>query len=80
MIFSDKLNSGQGSWASIELNSECCAISQVKPAGLLFIELSWGLTEHHIMIIIIKNHKEKISIEFPESVNLEKSYFKTCSI
>ena len=28
------------------------------------------------MIIINKNHKEKISIEFPESMNLEKSYFK----
>ena len=27
------------------------------------------------MIIIIKNHNGKISIEFPESVNLEKSYF-----
>ena len=24
--------------------------------------------------MIIKNHQEKISIEFPESVNLEKSY------
>ena len=27
------------------------------------------------MITIIKNHKGKVSIEFPVSVNLEKSYF-----
>ena len=32
------------------------------------------------MIIIIKNHKGKISIEFPESVNLEKSYFTKHSL
>ena len=35
----------------------------------------WDLKEHPIKIIIIKNHKGKISIEFPESANLEKSYF-----
>ena len=28
-----------------------------------------------IVIIIIKNHKREISIEFLESFNLEKSYF-----
>ena len=33
------------------------------------------MKEHHVMIITIKNHKGKISIEFPESVKLEKSYF-----
>ena len=32
------------------------------------------------MIIIIKNHKGKISIEFPESVNIEKSYFTKNSL
>ena len=35
----------------------------------------WDLKEHPIKIIIIKNHRVKISIEFPESANLEKSYF-----
>ena len=35
----------------------------------------WDLKEHPIKIIIIKDHKAKISIEFPESANLEKSYF-----
>ena len=34
----------------------------------------WDLKEHHIIIIILRNHKGKISIEFPESVNFEKSY------
>ena len=43
-------------------------------AGLKLISC-WDLKEHHIVIIIIKNHKEKILIEFPESVNLEVSYF-----
>ena len=36
----------------------------------------WDLKEHHYIIIIIKNHNGKISIEFPESVNFERSYFK----
>ena len=36
---------------------------------------SWDLKEHPIIIIVIKNHEGKISIEFPESANLEKSYF-----
>ena len=47
----------------------------LKCAGLKLIAL-WDLKEHHIIIIIIKNHKGKISIEFQESVNLEKSSFK----
>ena len=36
----------------------------------------WDLKEHHIIIIIIKNHKGKISIEFLASANSEKSYFE----
>ena len=35
----------------------------------------WDLKEHHIIIIIIKNLKGKISIEFPQWSNSEKSYF-----
>ena len=46
------------------------AIFQFKCAELKLIAC-WDLKEHHIIIIIIKNHKEKISIEFPESSNLE---------
>ena len=41
----------------------------------LKLVVCWDLKEPHIMIIIIKNHKGKISIEFPVSVNSEKSYF-----
>ena len=33
------------------------------------------LEVHPVIIMIVKNHKGKISIEFPESANLEKSYF-----
>ena len=33
----------------------------------------WDLKEHPIIIIIIKNHKGKISIEFSESANSEKN-------
>ena len=36
-----------------------------KCAGLKLIA-SWDLKEHHIIIIIIKNHQGKISIEFSE--------------
>ena len=43
-----------------------------KYAGLKLIKC-WDLKEYYF--IIIKNHKEKISIEFPESINLEISYF-----
>ena len=32
----------------------------------------WDLEEQHIIIIIIKNHGGKISVEFQESVNLGK--------
>ena len=32
------------------------------------------------MIMIIKNHKGNISVEFPESVNLGKSYFTKHSL
>ena len=35
----------------------------------------WDLKKHHIIKIIIKNQKGKMSIEFPESSNSEKSYF-----
>ena len=48
----------------------------LKCAGLKLIAC-WDLEEHHIIIIIIKNQKGKISIEFPESVNLDKSYFNS---
>ena len=37
--------------------------------------LDWSSSHVGILKIIIKNHKEEISIEFPESVNLEISYF-----
>ena len=40
--------------------------------------MCWDLKEHPFIIIIIKNHKGKISVEFPESVNLEKLYFIHC--
>ena len=44
-----------------------------KCAGLKLI-VCWDLKEHHIMIVIIKNHEGKISVEFPASADLEKSY------
>ena len=44
-----------------------------KCGGLKLIAC-WDLKDYHI--IIIKINKGKISIEFPESVNLEKSYFR----
>ena len=37
-----------------------------KSAGLNLI-VCWDLKEHHIIIIITKNHKGKISLEFPVS-------------
>ena len=37
--------------------------------------MCWDLKEHPFIIIIIKNHKGKISVEFPESVNLENCTF-----
>ena len=47
------------------------------PLGLLFTEKHSVQANHvvgferaHIIIIIIKSHKRKISIEFPESVKL----------
>ena len=36
-----------------------------KCAGVTLISY-WDLREHHIIIIIIKNQKGKISIEFPQ--------------
>ena len=36
-----------------------------KCAGVKLISC-WNLKEHHIIIIIIKNQKGKISIEFPQ--------------
>ena len=44
-----------------------------KCAGLKLIAC-WDLKEHRMIIIIIKNYKGKISIQFPESHNFEKSY------
>ena len=46
-------------------------------SGLKLISC-WDLNEHRIIIITIKNHQGKISVEFQESVNLERSYF-TCN-
>ena len=45
-----------------------------KWTGLKLI-VCWDFKEHHIIIIIIKNHNGKISIEFPGSVSLKKSCF-----
>ena len=58
--------SNQASSMTIHLNALGCKLI-----------VCWDLKEHHIMIIIITNHKGKISIGFSVSANLETSYFKT---
>ena len=67
----NKYMNERSSCAAIELSLECCTIFKVRPA-LCCAEVNRVLG---LIIIIIKNHRGKISIEFPESTNLEKSYF-----
>ena len=38
----------------------------------------WDLKEHHVIIIIIKSQKGKISIEFPQSSNSENPTLSVC--
>ena len=63
----------------VRLQGYSCSVDYLlKCAGLKLITI-WDLKGNH-MIIIIKNHKGKSSVEFPESVNLEKSYFTKHSL
>ena len=54
---------------------KCAGLKQDIIISWLKLIVRWDLKEHHIIIIIIKNHKGKFSVEFPESVDSEKSYF-----
>ena len=57
----------------------CCCFNHLFNCIELELNACWQLKVVKIITIIIKNDIGQISIEFPESSNLEKSYF-ICSL